>query len=174
MGSQEPGSCRTSSTPVAVSPRTMIAPTATGTASLPSLRVASSIWQSIGLLIRRFGVQVPGDPPEAPARRGLRHVAFATHATMPAATGHAGVAELADAPDLGSGIERCGSSSLPTRTAINCASAAPPRRREHLDGADPRLRMVHNRLRISGPCEHLVEFDVVCGVRPRIVNVFRR
>ena len=42
--------------------------------------VASSIWQSIGLLIRRFGVQVPGDP---------RNIL-------------ADVAELVDALDLGS------------------------------------------------------------------------
>ena len=39
---------------------------------LTSLRVASSTWQSNGLLIRRFGVRIPGDPPaETPTPQGI-------------------------------------------------------------------------------------------------------
>ena len=65
-------------------------------------RVASSIWQSNGLLIRRFWVQVPGDPPRAPVRRGLRCFNTISTRIVP----HAGVAELADAPGLGPELSR--------------------------------------------------------------------
>src|SRR4029077_21213093 len=41
----------------------------------PPARASSSIWQSNGLLIRRFGVRVPGGPPPSPTpTRACTHI----------------------------------------------------------------------------------------------------
>ena len=62
-------------------------------------------------VVRRAGGAAPG---AANADRRIAPFDFCKSGLYPRSC--AGVAELVDAPDLGSGAARCGSSSLPTRT----------------------------------------------------------
>ena len=56
-----------------------------------------------------------------------------------APAGHAGVAELADAPDLGSGARRCKSSSLFARTIFAVVAQLVERHLAKVEVASPSL-----------------------------------